>query len=111
MRARWGPRVRERVEVRPRSRPVHALLGVIESIVEQGLDGVRRLGDVEGQGLAQLARRAFQHIVGALFLGRRLADTNAHASELLAVHGVGDGTKSVVPSQSPAKLDLHASGL
>src|SRR5665213_3452852 len=83
----------------PQSRAVDTLLGILEFIIQECLNGVGGRRDELGHRVFPRAGRALENVVGTLLLGRRLADPDSQSREVVGAERLGDRTQSVV-SQS-----------
>ncbi len=78
------------------------------ALADDHLDGVRGLLHDDVEFGAVLLRGLLQHVVRALLRARRLADTHAHADEVIGLQVLHDRLEAVVPGEATADLHPHA---
>src|SRR5665213_190405 len=92
----------------PQSRAVDTLLGILEFIIQECLNGVGGRRDELGHRVFPRAGRALENVVGTLLLGRRLADPDSQSREVVGAERLGDRTQSVVSREPTTELDLQS---
>jgi len=90
-----------------RSAAVDGVHRGIDAAPEHQLDGVCRLLDRDGEGLALLAARGTQHVPGAVAPARWTTDPDAHARETSPSDVRLDGAEPVVAGGPTAELHPH----